>query len=216
MSDATSDIVNQVNQNQQLQDAGIAVSLTSDNKLQFTNANGASFSVSSAGDTANALGLGTFVTNSALNGAASYSDITAGASYSTAATGNGVATLGFSLDGGATGGITAATVTGNAAATGYTGGGTVGNAAGALGSMTIALNGSTSVNVDFSLDANKSASETVQQAANFINSQIQSQAGYGSDVKLATVEPPNTIKLTGPADGAGTISASGAAAGKSA
>ncbi len=215
VSDATSDLINQVKQNQQLQDAGISVSLTSDNKLQFSNANGSSFSVSSVGDTANALGLGTFVTNSALNGAASYSDITAGVSYSAAATGNGVATLGFSLNGGATGGITAATVTGNAAATGYTGGGTVGNAAGALGSMTIALNGSTSVNVDFSLDANKSASETVQQAANFINSQIQSQAGYGSDVKLATVDSAsNTIKLTGPADGAGTISASGTAAGK--
>ena len=81
--------------------------------------------------------------------------------------------------------------------------------------MTIALNGSTLVTVDFSLDANKSASETVQQAANFINSQIQAQAGYGSDVKLATVDSTTgAIKLTGPADGAGTISASGAAAGK--
>ena len=91
----------------------------------------------------------------------------------------------------------------------------MGNAAGALGSMTIALNGSKSVTVDFSLDANKSASETVQQAANFINSQIQAQAGYGSDVKLATVDSATgAIKLTGPADGAGTISASGTAAGK--
>ena len=215
VSDATSDLINQVKQNQQLQEAGISVSLTSDNKLQFANANGSSFSVSSVGDTANALGLGTFVTNSALNGAVSYSDITAGASLSTAATGNGIATLGFSLNGGATGGITAATVTGNSAATGYTGAGTVGNAAGALGSMTIALNGSKSVTVDFSLDANKSASETVQQAANFINSQIQAQAGYGSDVKLATVDSATgAIKLTGPADGAGTISASGTAAGK--
>src|SRR5579871_5992776 len=218
VSDATSDVIKQVQQNSQLQGAGISVALTSDNKLQFTSATGSSFNVSSVGDSSNALGLGTFVTTSALNGAAAYSDITAGTSLSAAATGNGTATLGFSLNGGATGGITAATVTGSVTGTGYNGGGTpngtVGNAAGALGSMTLILNGGSSpVTVDFTLDANNSATETAQQAADFINSQIQSQAGYGSDVKLATVDSATkTIVLSGPADGAGTISASGNAA----
>jgi len=215
VSDATSDLIKQVNQNAQLQQAGITASLTSDNKLQFTSATGATFTVSSSGDTANALGLGTFVT--ALNGAASYSDITAGTAYSQAATGNGVATLGFSLDGGATGGITPASITGAATGTGYNGGGTpngtVDNAAGALGTMTLTLNGNSTVTVNFGLDANQSGTETAQQAADFINNQIQTQAGYGSDVKLATVDSAtNTIVLTGPPDGAGTISASGTAA----
>ena len=203
---ATTDLVNQVNQSKQLQAAGITASLTSDNKLQFTSATGASFNVASVGDSANALGLGTFVTTDALNGAVSYSDITAANNAS--ATGNGVSTLAFSLNGGTTGGITAGTVTGKANA-----GGTVSNALGALGTMSLTLNGSTSVTVDFALDSNKSGTETAQKAADFINSQIQAQAGYGSDVKLATVDSvTNAIVLAGPADGAGSISASGAAA----
>jgi flagellin len=216
---AASDVIGQVQTNKQLQDAGISASLTSDNKLQFTSATGSTFSVSSTGDTANALGLGTFVTTAALNGAATYSDITAGVSMSTAATGNGVATLGFSLNGGATGGITAATVTGSVGGTGYNGSlgmpnGTVSNAAGALGTMSITLNGSaTPVTVNFALDSNSSATESTQKVADFINSQFQAQAGYGSDVKLATVDSTtNTIKLTGTADGDGTVVASGAAA----
>ena len=217
VSDATGDLIRQVANSKQLQDAGISVAMTSDNKLQFSSATGASFNVSSIGDAGNALGLGTFVTTSALNGAAQYSNITAGASYSASATGNGVATLGFSLNGGATGGITAATVTGAITGTGYNGGGTpdgtVGNAAGALGAMTLTLNGSTTVTVDFTQDANQSGTESLQKAANFINSQIQSQAGYGSDVQMAIADTAtNTIKLTGPADGAGTIMAAGIAA----
>ncbi len=218
VGDATADIIKQVNQNSQLQAAGISASLTADNKLQFASATGASFNVESVGDTTNALGLGSFVTTAALNGAAAYSDITAATSYSSAATGNGVATLGFSLDGGATGGITPASVTGSVTGSGYNGGGTpngtVSNAAGALGTLTLALNGSTTpVTVDFTKDSNQGAAETLQQAANFINSQIQAQAGYGSDVQLATVNSAtNTLKLSGPADGAGTIVASGAAA----
>jgi|HubBroStandDraft_1064217.scaffolds.fasta_scaffold00235_8 flagellin len=132
---AIADFENQISDNAALKAAGISLTGSAGGDLSFASTNGGAFNVQVTGDTANVLGLGSFVAGA--SGAADYSTLTAGAAYNdatnpaTAAAGNQV--LGFSLNGGAatganqvtvnllnggTGGATGASLTGTV--TGYT------------------------------------------------------------------------------------------------
>jgi flagellin len=77
---------------------------------------------------------------------------------------------------------------------------------------TLALNvNGTAVSVNFGNDANKSATESWQNVVNYINSQVDAQMGWGSDVKLAQITPStsgatSSITLTDPyADSNSTV-----------
>ena len=79
--------------------AGITLSTSSQgDNLVFTSSNGEQFQVSATGDSANVLGLGSFL--SGANGAVDYSTITAGSSYSTSGA-SGLANFQVSLNGNA-------------------------------------------------------------------------------------------------------------------
>jgi flagellin len=92
---AIGDLTAKVNGNAQLQAAGISVSGAAGGALTFTDARGEIFSVQAAGDTADALGLGSFV---ASGSGVDYTSIQGTAYDNTVATGN--AHLEFSIDGG--------------------------------------------------------------------------------------------------------------------
>ncbi|HWB86808.1 MAG TPA: flagellin [Bryobacteraceae bacterium] len=182
---AITDLTNKINGNSALQAAGISVSGSASSPLVFTSALGETFSVQSTGDTANALGLGTFVAGS--GGAADYTTIT-GAAY--APTTSGAATLEFSLNGAASGTAgTGATVVGTDI------GGTS-NTAGFANPLQLMIDG-TAVNVDFSSDPNAGATETTANIVNYINSTVRQALGLGSSVKVASATG-NTITLTSP------------------
>jgi flagellin len=92
---AIADLQLQINNSAQLQDAGISVSGNAGGQLTFTGARGEAFSIQASGDTANALGLGSFVAGS--GGAVDYTGITGTAYDNTVST--GFAHLEFSLNG---------------------------------------------------------------------------------------------------------------------
>ena len=94
---AITDLETQVNGNAQLQAAGISVSGDPAGQLTFTGARGEAFSVQATGDTANALGLGSFVAGA--SGAVDYTGITGTAYDNTVST--GFAHLEFSINGAA-------------------------------------------------------------------------------------------------------------------
>ena len=94
---AIADLAAKVNSNAQLQAAGISVNGAAPGPLTFTDARGETFSVEAAGDTANALGLGSFVAGA--GGAVDYTSIQ-GTAYDPALA-SGTAHLEFSIDGGA-------------------------------------------------------------------------------------------------------------------
>ncbi len=129
---ASADIISQVANNTALQAAGITVSQgsTSTDPLVFTDAKGDKMNVQVTGDTANALGFGSFAAG-ATTTSADYSTITGSGFASSTAT--GTAALQFSFNGGAStgntivGGIdlaggdaTAATITGSNTTNGTT------------------------------------------------------------------------------------------------
>ncbi|MGA3042646.1 MAG: hypothetical protein ABSF54_17865, partial [Bryobacteraceae bacterium] len=220
MTTALAGLKSQVAANAALQAAGITVTTaTPGSALVFTSATGESFSVQATGDTANALGLGSLDNSSTGASAAFYSTITGG-NYSSMNTGNGLATLGFSLNGGSTdGGLTPAQIAANTAESaaiitgtapsGITAGATINTTS--LGSTQLSLSvNNTSVNVNFSLDANKATNESLANVVKYINSQVNAAMGWGSNVQLATVSGSNgssTINLTDPyADSSSTIS----------
>jgi flagellin len=93
---AITDLATQVNGNAQLQAAGISVSGTPGGPLTFTGARGETFSVEATGDTADALGLGSFVTDA--SGAVDYTSIQ-GTAYDNTVS-SGTAHLEFSINGG--------------------------------------------------------------------------------------------------------------------
>ncbi len=177
-----------------LQAAGITVSGSTGGPLTFTSATGETFSVQSTGDTQNVLGLGSLNTSSAVNSPAFYSTITG---VAPAVTGNGLATLGFSLNGGPTdggGAGTAATITGTAPGTASV------NTSSFANSLALSVNGTT-VNVNFANDANKSATESWANVAKYINSQVDAAMGWGSNVQVATVSgsgATSALNLTDP------------------
>jgi flagellin len=94
---AITDLATQVKGNTQLQAAGISVSGAPGGPLTFTDARGEIFSVEATGDTAGALGLGSFVAGA--SGAVDYTSIQGAAYDNTAST--GIAHLEFSINGGA-------------------------------------------------------------------------------------------------------------------
>jgi flagellin len=93
---AIADLAAKVAGNPQLQAAGISVSGTAGSSLTFTGASGEIFSVQAAGDTADALGLGSFVAGA--GGAVDYTSIQGTAYDNTVST--GTAHLEFSINGG--------------------------------------------------------------------------------------------------------------------
>jgi flagellin len=93
---AIADLTSQVAGNAQLQAAGITLRGQPGGSLTFTCASGGTFSVEAAGDTANALGLGSFVANA--GGGVDYTSISGYAYDPTTASGN--AQLEFSIGGG--------------------------------------------------------------------------------------------------------------------
>ena len=208
--------------------AGISVTQNDSNQLVFTSATGESFNVQVTGDTQNLLGLGALDSSSAAPSAAFYSTIQ-GSNYqaSGAAVGNGLATLGFSINGGSTdGGLpasqtteSAATLTGADTNTVVTSGKASINTYQFTSANPLLLNvNGTAVSVDFSKDANQGTSgtptESLQNVANYINYKVNQAMGWGSDVKVATVTNPTAatgfITLTDPiANASSSLTASG-------
>jgi flagellin len=194
---AINSLQTQVQQNTALQAAGITVSGAAGSPLVFTSSTGETFNVQSTGDTSNVLGLGSLDTSAAVSSPAFYSTITGAAP---SVTGNGLATLGFSLNGGPTdggGAGTAATIVGTAP-TGITVGGTVNTSA--AGTLALSVNG-TAVSVNFGLDANKGATETLANVVKYVNNQVNAAMGWGSNVQTAAVTgtgASSTITLTDP------------------
>src|ERR1019366_4745267 len=93
---AITDLATQVNGNAQLQAAGISVRGVPGGPLTFTDARGEIFSVEAAGDTADGLGLGSFVADT--GGSVDYTSIQGTAYDNTVSA--GTAHLEFSIDGG--------------------------------------------------------------------------------------------------------------------
>jgi len=94
---ALADLTNKIAGQPQLQAAGITVSGLPGEQLTFTDARGEAFNVMASGDTANALGLGSFLAGNA--GEADYLVIQGNAYDNTTA--SGIAHLEFSINGGA-------------------------------------------------------------------------------------------------------------------
>jgi len=94
---AITGLATKVNSNAQLQAAGISVSRAPGGPLTFQDARGEIFGVQAAGDTAGALGLGSFVAGS--GGDVDYTSIQGTSAYDPAASGN--MHLEFSFNGGA-------------------------------------------------------------------------------------------------------------------
>jgi flagellin len=196
---AINDLTTQIKNNSELQLAGISVDQAKDTApLTFTSSSGQTFNVLATGDTANYLGLGTFA-NASATSAPTYTSML-GLSVASADTGNGLSTLAFSLNGGATG--TAASVTGTAVTAGY---------ADTSTNHTLALSiDGTSVSLEFNNDTNKGTQESLSNIVSFINSQIQSTLGLNSDVNLASVSS-NAITIRGrSADRLGTVAVTAA------
>lgn len=96
---AIADLTSQVNGNAQLRAAGITASGTAGGPLTFTDARGEAFGVEIAGDTANRLGLGSFVAGAA--GAVDYTSIQGAPYQNIVNTGAAnIAHLEFSINGG--------------------------------------------------------------------------------------------------------------------
>jgi flagellin len=207
MGTALSYLQTQVAQNAALKTAGITVTqATPSSALVFTSATGETFSVQATGDTANSLGLGSLDNTSAISSSPAFYSTITGGNYASLNTGNGLATLGFSLDGGTTdGGVPANTTQSVAHITGTAPSGINGSAqvnTTALGSTALTLTvNNQAVNINFANDANKSTTESLANVAKYINSQVNAAMGWGSDVKLATVAGVNassTINLVDP------------------
>jgi flagellin len=98
---AITDLTNKVSANSALKAAGITVSGSAGGALTFTSARGEKLNVMATGDTANVLGLGTFLGGA--GNAVDYTTKTAGAAYDNT-TKKGTTTLEFSLNGGASNG----------------------------------------------------------------------------------------------------------------
>jgi len=96
VDDAIADLTNKVAKNAQLAAAGISLKGQPGGSLTFTCATGEKFSVEAAGDTANVLGLGSFVANAA--GGVDYTSISGQRFDPT--TLSGMAYLEFSINGG--------------------------------------------------------------------------------------------------------------------
>jgi flagellin len=201
---ASADIISQVANNTALQAAGITVSqgATSLSPLVFTDSKGDKMNVQVTGDTANALGFGSFAAG-ATTTAADYSTIT-GSGFASA-TATGTAALQFSFNGGAStgntivGGIdlaggdaTAATATGSVVA----------NATDAHGTaLTISIDGA--VATTYTLAA---GSTTIAQAAADINGSTL------NTLVTASVASSGALVLTAVGKGGHSLTVAGAAA----
>jgi len=113
---AVADITAQVASNTALQAAGITVSGGggAGTPLVFTNAKGDTMNVQVTGDTANALGFGSYVANTSPT-PAEYTSIAAPTAYVSGTNTGGTAQLGFSFNGGAAVSIGAITLAGQSA-----------------------------------------------------------------------------------------------------
>lgn len=195
---AVTDIANQVANNAALKAAGITVSGGSgNNPLVFTNAYGNKMNVEVTGDTANAVGFGSFVAGSTPT-QASYTTIT-GIGFSTASA-LGTADLGFSINGGASNGANQLSVDltgGDATAAKATGTQTSADAHGQAFTVNIDGAGAQTVNI-------QAGSTTIQAAAADITA-----AGVGV---TASVDSSGHLVITENQAGAHSVVLGGAAA----
>jgi flagellin len=201
---ASADIISQVANNTTLQAAGITVSqgATSTDPLVFTDAKGDKMNIQVTGDTANALGFGSFAAG-ATTTSADYSTIT-GSGFASA-TATGTAALQFSFNGGAStgntivGGIslaggdaTAATATGSVTADATDAHGTA---------LTISIDGAAATT--YTLAA---GSTTISEAATDINSSALNA------LVTASVSSTGALVLTAVGKGGHSLTVGGAAA----
>ncbi|HXM42069.1 MAG TPA: flagellin [Bryobacteraceae bacterium] len=188
---AIADLENQVSNNTALKAAGISMTGSAGGALTFTNSNGSSFNVQVTGDTANALGLGSFVAGA--SSAPDYSAITAGTAYNpatnpaTAAAGSQV--LGFSLNGGSASGANQATVN---LLNGGTGGATGASTVGTLAAPAVAV--ATGTNDTLTINGN---SITLAAGASLadVAAQIDLTANAALDTN-ATINAAGNLVLT--------------------
>jgi flagellin len=191
-ADVLADLQTKIANSSDLNGAGIKLSTSAvGNNLVFTSSKGEQFQVSATGDSANVLGLGSFL--SGANSAVDYTTITAGSSYSTGGAG-GTASFEVSLNGGAssTNTFSANLSGGDAAAATQTG--VVTYAAGvvaltgAAATLDLRVNGGATFNVNLG----SSATTTISSILTAINS-ASTTAGYGN---IATLNGSGNLVLT--------------------
>jgi flagellin len=200
---AVTDITSQVANNTALQAAGITVSGgTSSSPLVFTNAEGDKMNVAVTGDTANALGFGSFVAG-ATPTSANYTTVTGAGFANTTATGtaqlqfsfNGGASTGNTISGGinlAGGDATAATATGSV----------VTNATDEHGAaLTISIDGAVATSYTLAV-----GSTTIAQAAADINGSTL------NTLVTASIAATGALVLTAVGKGGHSLTVGGAAA----
>jgi flagellin len=181
-ADVLADLQTKISNSSALTGAGIALSSSAvGNNLVFTSNKGEQFQVAATGDTANILGLGSFL--SGANSAVDYTTITAGNSYSTSG-GSGTASFQVSLNGDAssTNAFSANLSGGDATAAAQNG--TIVYTSGRVdltggGNLVLRVNGGAS----FSAALGTSSTTTVASILTTINS-ASTTAGYGNIASL--------------------------------
>ena len=191
-ADVLADLQTKISNSSALTGAGIKLTTSSvGNNLVFASSKGEQFQVAATGDSANLLGLGSFL--SGANSAVDYTSITAGSSYSTGGAG-GTASFEVSLNGEASSTNTfSANLSGGdaAAATQTT---TVTYAAGvvaltgAAATLDLRVNGGTT----FTANLGRSATTPLASILTAINS-ASTTAGYGN---IATFNGAGNLVLT--------------------
>ena len=191
-ADILADLQTKIANSSDLSGAGISLSTASvGNNLVFTSSKGEQFQVASTGDSANLLGLGSFL--SGANSAVDYTTITAGSAYSTSGAG-GTASFEVSLNGEASSSNTfsANLSGGDAAAATQTG--VVTYAAGvvaltgASATLDLRVNGGTT----FTVSLGSSATTSIASILGAINS-ASTTAGYGN---IASLNGSGNLVLT--------------------
>lgn len=208
VTDVLTDLASRVANNSSLQAAGITLSSASaGNNLVFKSNSGETFNVSVTGDTQNKLGFGSF--NADASASFDYSTITGNGALTPKydqAFGSQSATVGISLNGGATVGnsVTVTQLADRGVITGSArpgGAGAVGGAAG--GDLVINVNGT-----DYTATIANSA--TLATALGNINTALTGSGavaeltgtGASTAIRLRTAQGANTITISGASDAA--------------
>ena len=192
-ADVLADLQTKVANSSALTGAGIKLTTSSvGNNLVFTSSKGEQFSIAATGDSANLLGLGSFL--SGANSAVDYTTITAGSSYSTGGAG-GTASFQVSLNGEASSANTfsANLSAGDEAAATQTGAvtyaaGVIDLSAGTAGNLVLRIDGGAS----FTAALGTSATTTVASVLSTINT-AYTTAGYSGT--LATLNGAGNVVL---------------------
>ncbi len=191
-ADILADLQTKIANSSDLSGAGISLSTASvGNNLVFTSSKGEQFQVASTGDSANLLGLGSFL--SGANSAVDYTTITAGSAYSTSGAG-GTASFEVSLNGDAssTNTFSANLSAGDAAAATQTGVVTYAAGVVALTGATATLDLRVNGGATFNVNLGSSATTSIASILTAINS-ASTTAGYGN---IASLNGSGNLVLT--------------------